>query len=64
MISCDNCGFGHSTIEELRACKPWSETLCVCGHNFGKHRCEYGKWIGCDDCECEGFNLPHKEQGK
>lgn len=23
MITCDNCGFGHKTVEELKACKPW-----------------------------------------
>jgi hypothetical protein len=27
MISCDNCGFGHKTVEELKACKPWSQIV-------------------------------------
>jgi hypothetical protein len=25
MLKCDNCGFGHRTVEELKACRPWSE---------------------------------------
>lgn len=25
MIICNNCGFGHDTVEALRACRPWSE---------------------------------------
>lgn len=27
MISCDNCGFGHKTFEEKKACKPWSQIV-------------------------------------
>jgi hypothetical protein len=27
MISCDKCGFGHRTFEELKACKSWSEMV-------------------------------------
>ena len=27
MIRCDKCGFGHRTVQELRACKSWSETV-------------------------------------
>lgn len=25
MITCNKCGFGHKTVEELRACKSWAE---------------------------------------
>ena len=27
MINCNNCGFGHKTTEELKACKPWSQIV-------------------------------------
>lgn len=27
MITCDNCGFGHRTFEELRECKPWAQIV-------------------------------------
>ena len=27
MISCNNCGFGHATSEELAACKPWAQIV-------------------------------------
>lgn len=29
MITCDKCGFGHKTFEELRACKSWEEIVAA-----------------------------------
>jgi len=36
VIICNNCGFGHKTFEELKACKPWSQIVAE-----AKERGEY-----------------------
>ncbi len=57
MISCSNCGFGHSTFEEVRACKPWSEVQaaleCICGHRFDQHV----QSNACRECVCDEFEI-------
>ncbi len=60
MISCNNCGYGHKTVEELRKCRPWSEVqaglICYCGARFDQH--VGGK---CVETHCNKFEVNYSK---
>lgn len=52
MISCDKCGYGHKTFEEMRECKSWSEMVEEC--EASGHPINYRPWLTrtFDSCIC------------
>jgi hypothetical protein len=58
MISCDKCGFGHKTFEELRACKSWAEMQAETGTvsvNKPRYTCPI-----CGASVAESYRLNHQ----
>ena len=50
MISCNKCGFGHLTFEELGACKSWGEKVAECvaqGHPIVRREWHFGSLEYC-----------------